>query len=75
MKLPPMFTSFVNDAAKALRRISPQEFIEVAVETLTKLLDIPTIIVKMSPCEQAAGRLQQKATKKSIVHPAFGCMG
>jgi len=47
MKLLPMFTSFVKDAAKAVRRISPQEFIEVADETLTKLLDIPTMIVKM----------------------------
>ena len=37
MKLLPMFTSFVKDAAKAVKRISQQEFKEVADETLTEL--------------------------------------
>lgn len=47
MKLLPMFTSFVKDAAKAVKRISQKEFKEVADETLTELLGIPTMIVKM----------------------------
>ena len=47
MKLLPMFTSFVKDAAKAVKRISQSEFKEVADETLTELLGIPTMIVRM----------------------------
>lgn len=42
-----MFTSFVKDAAKAVKRISQKEFKEVADETLTELLGMPTMIVKM----------------------------
>jgi hypothetical protein len=47
MKLLPMFTSFVKDATKAVKRISQSESKEVADETLTELLGIPTLIVKM----------------------------
>ena len=47
MKLLPMFTSFVKDAAKSVKRISQNEFKEVADGTLTELLGIPTMIVKM----------------------------
>jgi transposase len=47
MKLLPMFTSFVKDGAKAVKRISQQEFKEVPDETLTELLDIPTMVVTM----------------------------
>ena len=47
MKLLPRVTSFVKDAAKAVKRISLQEFKEVADETLTELLGIATMVVKM----------------------------
>ena len=47
MKLLPMFTSFVKDGSKAVKRISQQEFKEVPDETLTELLDIPTMVVTM----------------------------
>ncbi|MBL7211583.1 MAG: ISL3 family transposase [Desulfobacteraceae bacterium] len=47
MKLLPCVTSFVKDAAKAVKRISQQEFKEVADETLTELLGIATMVVKM----------------------------
>jgi hypothetical protein len=47
MKLLPYITFFVKDAAKAVKRISQQEFKEVADETLTKLLGIATMVVKM----------------------------
>jgi len=40
-------TSFVKDAAKAVKRISQKEFKEVADETLTELLGIATMVVKM----------------------------
>jgi transposase len=36
MKLLPCFTTFVKDAAKAVERISQQEFKEVVDETLTE---------------------------------------
>ncbi len=47
MKLLPRITSFVKDAAKAVKRISLSEFKEVADETLTELLGIATMVVKM----------------------------
>ena len=47
MKLLPCFTTFVKDAAKAVKRISQQEFKEVVDETLTELLGIATMVVKM----------------------------
>jgi transposase len=47
MKLLPYITSFVKDAAKAVKRISMIEFKEVADETLTELLGIATMVVKM----------------------------
>jgi transposase len=47
MKLLPYITTFVKDAAKAVKRISQQEFKEVADETLTELLGIATMVVKM----------------------------
>ena len=46
MKLLPRITSFVKDAAKAVKRISLQEFKEIADETLTELLGIPTMVVR-----------------------------
>ena len=52
MKLLPMFTSFVKDGAKAVKRISQQEFKEVPDETLTELLDIPTLVVTMYALHQ-----------------------
>lgn len=42
-------TSFIKDAAKAVNRITPQEFNEVADEMLTKLLGIAAVVVKMYP--------------------------
>ena len=47
MKLLPRITSFVKDAAKAVKRISLSEFKEVADETLTELLGIATMVVKV----------------------------
>ena len=47
MELLPRITSFVKDAAKAVKRISLSEFKEVADETLTELLGIATMVVKM----------------------------
>ena len=47
MKLLPRFTSYIKDAAKSVKRISLQEFKEVADETLTELLGIASIVVKM----------------------------
>lgn len=47
MKLLPYITSFVKDAAKAVKRISPTEFKKVLDNTLTELLGIPTLLVKM----------------------------
>ena len=38
MKLLPCFTTFVNDAAKAAKRISQQEFKEVADETFDRIV-------------------------------------
>lgn len=47
MKLLPIITSFVKDAAKAVKRISLEEFKKVADNTLTELLNIPTMVVTM----------------------------
>ena len=47
MKLLPRFTSYIKDAAKSVKRITLQEFKEVADETLTELLGIASIGVKM----------------------------
>ena len=47
MKLLPRFTSYIRDAAKSVKRISLQEFKEVADETLAELLGIASIVVKM----------------------------
>lgn len=47
MKLLPYIPNFIKDAAKAVNRISRKEFKEVADETLTELLGIATMIVKM----------------------------
>ena len=38
---------FVKDAAKAVKRICQEEFKEVLDETLTELLGIATLVVKM----------------------------
>lgn len=47
MKLLSYVIFFVKDAAKAVKRISLQEFEEVVDETLTKLVGIATMVVKM----------------------------
>lgn len=47
MKLLPRVTSFIKDGAKAVKRITQGEFREVADETLTELLSIATMVVKM----------------------------
>lgn len=47
MKLIPYATSFIKDAAKAVKRISQKEFREVVDNTLTALLGIATLIVTM----------------------------
>lgn len=47
MKLLPYMTSFVKDAAKAVKRITQAEFTSVADDTLTKLLGIATLYVTM----------------------------
>lgn len=47
MKLLPYIISFVKDAAKSVKRICREEFKEVANETLTELLGIATLVVKM----------------------------
>ena len=47
MKLLPYIPNFIKDAAKAVNRISRKEFKEVADETLTELLGIATVVVKM----------------------------
>jgi len=47
MKLLPYMTSFVKDAAKAVKRLSQGDFKEVADETLTELLGIPSMVVTM----------------------------
>lgn len=47
MKLLPYIISFVKDAAKAVQRISQEEFKEVVDKTLTELLGIATMVVKM----------------------------
>jgi transposase len=47
MKLLPYIIPFVKDAAKAVKRISQEEFKEVVDETLTELLGIATLVVRM----------------------------
>jgi transposase len=47
MKLLPYIPSFIKDAAKAVKRISQNEFKQVADNTLTELLGIATLFVKM----------------------------
>lgn len=47
MKLLPYIIPFVKDAAKAVKRICREEFKEVMDETLTELLGIATLVVKM----------------------------
>jgi hypothetical protein len=47
MKLMPYIILFVKDAAKAVKRIRREEFKEVVNETLTELLGIATLVVKM----------------------------
>ncbi len=47
MKLLPYIIPFVKDAAKAVKRIRREEFKEVVDETLTELLGIATLVVKM----------------------------
>jgi transposase len=47
MKLLTFVPSFIKDAAKAVKRISQKEFKEVVDNTLTELLGIATLFVKM----------------------------
>jgi transposase len=47
MKLLPYMTSFVKDAAKAVKRITQAEFTAVGDNTLTELLGIATLFVTM----------------------------
>jgi len=47
MKLLPYIIPFVKDAAKAVKRICTEEFKEVVDETLTELLGIATLVVRM----------------------------
>jgi len=47
MKLLPLFIPFVKDAAKSVKRICREEFKEVVDETLTELLGIATLVVRM----------------------------
>jgi TRAP-type uncharacterized transport system fused permease subunit len=47
MKLLPLFIPFVKDAAKSVKRICLEEFKEVVDETLTELLGIATLVVRM----------------------------
>ena len=47
MKLLEYFIPFVKDAAKAVKRISLKDLKEVADETLTELLGIATLVVRM----------------------------
>ena len=47
MKLLEYLIPFVKDAAKAVRRICLEDFKEVADETLTELLGIATLVVRM----------------------------
>ena len=47
MKLLTYVISFTKDASKAVKRISQKDFKEVADETLTELLGIATLVVKM----------------------------
>ena len=56
MKLLSFIPSFIKDAAKAVNRITPQEFNEVADETLTKLLGIASMVVKMYALRLEGGR-------------------
>lgn len=47
MKLLPPFIPFVKDAARAVKRICQADFKEVVDETLTELLGIATLVVRM----------------------------
>jgi transposase len=47
MKLLPYVIPFIKDAAKAVKRICREEFKEVLDETLTELLGIAALVVKM----------------------------
>lgn len=47
MKLLPFFLPYIKDAARAVKRICQEEFIEVQDGTLTKLLGIATLLVTM----------------------------
>lgn len=47
MKLLTFVPSFIKDAAKAVKRISQEDFKEVVDNTLTELLGIATLVVKM----------------------------
>jgi transposase len=55
MKLLPYIPAFVKDAAKAVNRISRTEFKEVADKTLTELLGITTLIVRMYALRNEGG--------------------
>jgi hypothetical protein len=46
MKLQPRITSYIKHGAKAVKRISQQEFKDVVDETLTELLDIAAMVVR-----------------------------
>jgi transposase len=47
MKLLPYIVPFVKDAARSVKRICQEEFKEVVDETLTELLGIATLVVRM----------------------------
>lgn len=47
MKLLPCIIPFIKDAAKAVKRISQEQFKEVLDETLTELLGIAALVVRM----------------------------
>ena len=47
MKLLPYIIPFVKDAARSVKRICQADFKEVVDETLTELLGIATLVVKM----------------------------
>jgi transposase len=47
MKLSPCIIPFVKDAARSVKRIRQADFKEVVDETLTELLGIATLVVRM----------------------------
>jgi hypothetical protein len=70
MELLPYIIPFVKDAAKAVKRICREEFKEVMDETLTELLGIATLVVKMYAIRREG---EHEVAASLVCPPRGGC--